>query len=215
MQRAHHAYIYEGALPLLPALAADARERFGFEGVHHPDVHVREFEKFGVDESRALGAQAALRPAGGRALFVVGLSAVTTEAQQALLKLFEEPQQGVMFVLLVPHGTLIETLRSRALPYPPWETPERLARGPAAAFLRAGQKERSEYIAKLLKDDEGARVRVRELLAGLEAELQTTVSEPRTRAALEDIARVRSYVGDRSPSLKMLLEHLALSVPHR
>lgn len=70
-------------------------------------------------------------------------------------------------------------------------------------------------IAAMLKDDEGSKERVRELLDGLEDELHKDIANPATRAALHDIAMVRDYVRDRSPSLKMLLEHLALSVPSK
>ena len=63
------------------------------------------------------------------------------------------------------------------------------------------------------KDEEGARERVRGFLDGLETILQKDIRSKDIREGLEDIAKVRSYAGDRSPSLKMLLEHLALSLP--
>ena len=69
----------------------------------------------------------------------------------------------------------------------------------------------------MLKDDEGARERVREFLNALERvlyeKMQKSKPSPEVRQGLEDIARCRSYASDRSPSLKMLLEHLALSLP--
>jgi hypothetical protein len=207
----HHAYIYEGPLPLPLALADDAKARFKF-GEHSPDLHVREFEKFGIDESRWLSATASLRSASGRALFVVGVGSMTSESQQALLKLFEEPQQGVVFVLLVPYGTVQPTLRSRMLPYPTVLDGVESG-GDAAKFLKADGKSRSDFITKLLKDDEGVKERVRELLAGCEALLIPKIADPKVRGGLEDIQKVRSYVGDRSASLKMLLEHLAVSLP--
>jgi DNA polymerase III delta prime subunit len=114
----HHAYLYQGSLSLLRTLAQDARERFGFMGEHNPDVQVREYEKFGIEEARELQTAASMRSSSGRALYIVGVSQLTTEAQQALLKLFEEPQAGAIFVLLAPHGSVIATLRSRLLEYP-------------------------------------------------------------------------------------------------
>lgn len=221
----HHAYIYEGPLALLPALGKDARARFNFAGEHSPDVHVREFEKFGIDESRWLSQTAALRGAAGRALFVIGAGSLTGESQQALLKLLEEPQEGSIFVLLVPHGTLLPTLRSRTAEYPELlvgaaQAGPNYFAGQAAAskqsatkFLKADQKTRSVQIAALLKDDEGAKERVRELLLGLEGLLVPHIASAQARQALSDIQKVRSYVGDRSAALKMLLEHLALALP--
>ena len=75
-------------------------------------------------------------------------------------------------------------------------------------------KERSEFIAAILKEDEGLKERVRDFVNALEAELTGSLQKnPRGRQGLEDIAVVRNYLGDRAPSLKMLLEHLALSLP--
>ena len=81
------------------------------------------------------------------------------------------------------------------------------------SFLGASPKERSAQIAALLKDEEDVKERVRGLLDGLELELAKKIDNQKVREGLEDIAKVRSYVGDRSPALKMLLEHLAVSLP--
>jgi hypothetical protein len=218
----HHAYFYEGPLSLLGELVASARILFNFEGGNNPDLQVREFEKFGIEDSQALRALASFKSTSGRALFVIGVGEITNEAQQALLKLFEEPAAGSIFVLLLPHGALLPTLRSRMLPYPEKlgeETApkDKKRKSDTQEFLGQSYKTRSAAIAALLKDDEGVKERVRELLGGLETELygqlQKTNGKKEYVEALEDIAKVRSYVGDRSPSLKMLLEHLAATLP--
>lgn len=214
---AHHAYIYEGSMGELEALAADARKAFGFAGEHNPMVHVRAFEKFGIEESRWLTDAAAFKASGGGALFVLGVSGISSEAQQALLKLFEEPQAGVVFVLLAPHGTLLPTLRSRMLAYAPVSPLEPEDTDGAAAakrFLKLSGKDRSDFLVKLLKDDDGVKDRVRDFINALETELAARPEKSAdVRRGLEDISMVRDYLRDRAPSLKMLLEHLALSLP--
>ena len=226
----HHAYFYEGPLALVGELVVNARTLFNFKGEHNPDVQVRECEKFGIEDSQALKDLASFKSTSGRALFVLAIGSITSEAQQALLKLFEEPSQGSTFILLVPHGTLLPTLRSRLMEYPEnlqpalkkvLGSPLQLQPGyfleQAATFLKSNYKTRSTAITALLKDEEGAKERVRALLQGLEGEvyaaLQKSKGKKEYREALEDIAKVRSYVGDRSPSLKMLLEHLAATLP--
>jgi hypothetical protein len=236
----HHAYIYEGSQDLLGELADNARVYFGFEASPpaggNPDVHIEQWEKFGIDDSQKLKETAGLRSVSGRELFVLGIASITSEAQQALLKLFEEPQEGSIFVLLMPHGTLLPTLRSRIMKYPEKLQIEklklpvqkvlgspvsRLARplGPdsfaqqASVFLSSTQKDRSDWIIKFLKDEDSQKERVREFLQELEIELAKKIKNKEARAGLEDIAKVRSYVADRSPSLKMLLEHLAVTLP--
>jgi len=141
---------------------------------------------------------------------------MTNEAQQALLKLFEEPQKGVVFVVLAPHGTFIPTLRSRFLPYPK-KLKEGEGDADAKKFLKAAYKTRSAQITVMLKDDENQRERVREFLNTMEHILYTEskkkIADDDLKEGLADIAKVRSYLGDRSPALKMLLEHLAATLP--
>ena len=206
----HHAYYIEGP----QSLFLPYKE-------HLKPFWAKSFERFGIDEARALIEQAQLKNF-GKTTFFIATASLTTEAQQALLKLFEEPQEGTMFVLLVPHGSIIGTLRSRMLPYPNQQGSTLLVQArtnlDTKKFLRATQKERSALVAAMLKDDEGVRERVRDFLGALEAGLYKHVRPTRantkeTLQGLEDIAKVRSYVGDRSPSLKMLLEHLAVTLP--
>lgn len=213
----HHAYYIEGGMSQYSAYKE-----------HLKPFWTKEFERFGVDEARALIQLASLKNI-GRTVFFIAAASITNEAQQALLKLFEEPQQGTTFVFLVSHGALIATLRSRMLAFPvrlplasqkvlgsTSSQPDYFVRQ-AGAFLKFSYKERSEEVAALLKDEEGARERVREFLNELERVLyektQKSKSTPEIRRGLEDIAKCRSYAGDRSPSLKMLLEHLAVSLP--
>ncbi len=211
----HHAYLCEGPQSLLDSLVADARARFSFPLEHSPDVHVRQFEKFGIDESRWIAGLGSFKSASGRALFILGIASIASEAQQALLKLFEEPQEGNIYVVLVPHGTLLPTLRSRLAEYPHKFEDEGSVKD-AKKFLSLSGKDRSDFITKLLKDDEGTKERVRDFINALELELHDKLAKSNTlkaREALADISMVRDYLRDRSPSLKMLLEHLAISLP--
>lgn len=178
----------------------------------------RAYERFWIDEARELIALSSLKNFNNPVYFLA-ISAATSEAQQALLKLLEEPQQGTMFVFLVPHGILIPTVKSRMLPYP--EKLDAESASSAKKFLSMSGKERSDFVAKLLKDDpprlgeagEGTKDRVRDFLNGLELELSKKIADPKARLALADVAMARDYLGDRSPSLKMLLEHLAIALP--
>jgi hypothetical protein len=211
----HHACYIEGSASL-----------FGAYKEALAPYYARQYERFGIDEARELVGIAGLKNY-AQPVFLLGVSSITSEAQQALLKLFEEPQQGTMFVLLVPHGVLLPTLRSRMMEYPeklnladkkilgsPAQGSPDYFSQQASVFLKSLGKERGDFITKLLKDDEGTRERVRDFINALEAELYKKVDSADARQALSDIALVRDYLRDRSPSLKMLLEHLALSLPN-
>ena len=197
----HHAYYIEGS-----ASAFDA-----YKDLIKP-FWSGKFERFGIDDARALIALASLKNF-NEAVFFVCAASITSDAQQALLKLFEEPQAGTTFVLLAPHGSLLPTLRSRMLPYPELSTATENSSlyWEVGKFLKMAGKERSEMIVKILKDDEGGKELVRDFINALEAELSKDVKK--NKQGLEDIAMVRDYLGDKAPSLKILLEHLALSLP--
>jgi DNA polymerase III delta prime subunit len=211
----HHAYYIEGAQTQFEEYKAALTPSYA-----------RQYERFGVDEARELISLAGLKNyQAGEAVYFLGIAAITTEAQQALLKLFEEPQGGTVFILLVPHGVLLPTVRSRMMEWegkpefggqnslvdvPARGTTRGLFEQQIPAFLKGSQKDRSDFIAKLLKEED--KEKVRDFINALEAELYKKVADPHARAALQDIALVRDYLRDRSPSLKMLLEHLALSV---
>ena len=207
----HHAYYVEGPQSLKSSLVASACKQFNFQN-NSPDLHVLEFEKFGIDDAHELTRQAALKSVSNRALFIIAISITNVFAQQALLKLLEEPQRGVIFILLVPPGTLMPTITSRLLVYPESRQLAVQKDTRVADFLFASTKERSAQVALLLKDDEGVRERVRDFVNSIEAALHHKQSKE-ARAGLEDVAKVRSYLNDQSPSLKMLLEHLTVTLP--
>lgn len=206
-------------------LVADAKKQFNFEGDNNPDLHVLSFEKFLIEDASDLARSAQLKSVSGRSLFILGIASINTHAQQALLKLFEEPQEGIIFVLLVPPGILLPTLRSRLMVYPgnllaggqdSLVSTRGLFERQAANFLKAPYKTRSTQITALLKDEDNTRERVRGFLNALESELYAQFAQSSTkekREALEDISKIRSYLSDQSPSLKMLLEHLAATLP--
>ncbi|HUD02509.1 MAG TPA: hypothetical protein VMR46_00610 [Candidatus Paceibacterota bacterium] len=224
----HHAYFLEGETNLLREVSSDVRAREHVKA-NDPDFLERAYEKFGVEEAAELKTLASFRSAGEKSFFIIAIASITIEAQQALLKLLEEPRLGLTLVLVVPHGTLLPTLRSRMLEYPhklkfaeqnslvETKSTRGLFEQKISTFLKAPNKARSATITELLKDDEGTRERVRAFLNALEVELHSKLLESHGkkefREALEDVARVRSYAGDRSPSFKMLLEHLALALP--
>lgn len=222
----HHAYCIEGDIDAsFSALAAFFKEALGTEMRGNPDVWRAVFETFGIDESRELiERQSRKAVLGGKKLFIVGAQSFTREAQNALLKVFEEPQGDTHFFVCVPSAEiLLPTLRSRMTVLSGdscvvGAEPEKRAvvKGlRMEAFLAAAAPERIAMLKALVenKDKPQAIAFLNALETALYAHADFTKEDAAYGAAFEEIMRVRGYLRDTAPSVKMLLEHIALSLP--
>src|SRR4051812_8412136 len=92
----------------------------GLTGTNNPDILVLRYGLFSVEDSRKLIDAAYRSASGGNGkLIIASAPRLFHEAQNALLKVFEEPPAGVTLVLVVPSaGILLPTLRSRLLSLP-------------------------------------------------------------------------------------------------
>lgn len=202
----HHAYIIEGGGEML-------REKlFGFlsDTLKHsvrgnPDFWHGQFETFGVDDARNLrDAQANRAVTNGRKIFVVETGFVTVEAQNALLKVFEEPTPNTHFFIILPTAeALLPTLRSRTLIV---SGSQENGSGEAEKFLKLAVPERLAMAAEISEAKDKARS------IGLINDLIVSLGKGKSRdpAVLQELLKMRGYLNDRSPSLKLILEHISL-----
>jgi hypothetical protein len=190
----------------------------GIKTSANPDLSVETFKTFGVDDARALRERAALRPAQGKnRTFVIAMSAITAEAQNALLKTLEEPAGEALFILLhpAPH-TLLPTLRSRAqiLTFDAAVATE-LAMDPIL-FIKAAPQKRLDMLKPLLEKGDDDKRDIGQILAFLGAlEREFSDAKALDRAGLEAVYRARSFIADRGALIKPLLEQVALLVTQK
>lgn len=213
-----HAYAVEGDRASgIAAVRAYAAEALGL-GETHPDIIVLEYGLFSVDDAREVVRFASSSPIqGDKKLILIAATRIFHEAQNALLKLFEEPPARVTLVLCVPSlGQLLPTLRSRML-----ILPSGTAINGAKEFLALDTEGRGKYIAKLLertksdKDQEKqiARGELLELLEGItRAAYAAKEGEERT-LLLQDLESFLPILHERSAPLKLIFEHLLIVLP--
>lgn len=165
-------------------------------------------DRFSIDDARALRKASALRPVGKSRVFVIESSNIAPEAQHALLKLFEEPPQGVRFVLVLPRtAELLPTLRSRL--HVVDITPQGIASPAFKEFLKMPLGARMEMIAERTKAKD-TRWSM-ELLSGFESFVS---AEPQMHPDLAHaVLTARGLLQRKGASAKMLLEDLALYLP--
>lgn len=199
----HHAFVYEA-----DSLAAAAVP----ETVRTPglDVEHLERESFSIADARELKTAAWMKPVAGLTRrFVIVTKSLTHEAQNALLKLFEEPAPGVEFHLIVPQvAVLLPTLRSRVMLVQRAAFRLEQTNSDLEEFITLTIGQRLEHIAKITKEKD---VEAQEkLLRGIEHYAHAGL--PATHSLLREVVLARTYLEGSGASRKMLLESLALSL---
>ncbi|PIQ68714.1 MAG: hypothetical protein COV91_02725 [Candidatus Taylorbacteria bacterium CG11_big_fil_rev_8_21_14_0_20_46_11] len=174
----------------------------------------------GVYEARAL-KESAERTAvtGGRKVFVVALDSMTREAQNALLKIVEEPPKETHFFFVFgSEEVLLPTLRSRLEPLfitIRSSAEEKTSRSVLArSFVRSSVPARLKMVSALIKevgDEDVGKGKLLDFFDALERELAPSVEK--NAEALLELLTLKQYSRDRAPSFKLLLEHLALVLP--
>lgn len=182
----------------------------------HFDALVVESDNYGVEEARGLRARVAQKAFGGRRFIVFRVSAFTEEAQQALLKTIEEPGLGNHFFFITGTDgaeTLIPTLRSRLLLIRD-RAPEPARGAQAREFLESAPAARLGFVREIIESED--RGRAEEFLRGIEIAIEESVAGGGNLplgSFYREFIRSQKYLRRPSGSLKMVLEHIALTVP--
>lgn len=215
----HHAYLIgvgvnEGEKGVILFLEREV----GLKIKGNPDFVNQKFETLSIEDARNLKEMASRKALGGdKKIFVVQSNFLTREAQNSLLKLFEEPVSNTHFFIITPNAdTLLPTLKSRLM------------------VLDSGESTKNEdltkYTKEFLKLHPSARIE-----AGF---IKTMIEEKDKQKALEfvdyltkalreasgknpssyveafsEIITSRNYLRDRSASVKLILENLSLVMP--
>ncbi|MCK4278328.1 MAG: hypothetical protein KAW82_03970 [Desulfurellaceae bacterium] len=84
----------------------------------HPDVHILNKDSIGVDDIREIKKSLLYKPIEGeKSFFILKIKGLTVHAQNALLKILEEPPSYVCFILWGSPFPLLNTVRSRAISF--------------------------------------------------------------------------------------------------
>jgi hypothetical protein len=215
-RKLHHAYIIEGRKESARRhLFKFLEDEVGISTKANPDFYYRDFENFGIDNGRELKEMATRQAVfGGLKIFSFSFNAITREAQNSLLKLFEEPPSNTLFFAIVPKAhVLLPTLLSRMFI---------VSLGGAERdddfekrFLESDTAERLSILKNII--DEKNRSGTLDVLNKIERALYKNAdlknAEKKAIFLFEEIRVLRRYVNTRSPSVKMILEHISLITP--
>lgn len=215
----HHAYILEGEHDLIyPKLCDFCEQELTFSVKANPDFIYEITDKFLISNARRLREiQMNKTKIGGRKIFVVAFNFITREAQNALLKVLEEPTGGTHFFIITPSShVFLDTVLSRVIVISDFK--EESGETDAGKFMKSNIKDRLSMITKLvtaIKNEKASKADAILLVRDIKKKIHKESLQNKNLKRLQklgEIQKVEDYLHDSSASVKILLEYVAITV---
>jgi len=244
----HHAYCLIGSDSLRLELIPILEKRFKTSSRANVDFFEKKYEVFTIDDAREVKLSHEMMPtdSSGKKFFILSMDGITIEAQNALLKLLEEPSEYAHFFLIIPSAhLLLPTVKSRLEIVDLRDTKtfnSKKNQGADGAVDSKGSKngsavnsnveqdesikealqftamsvpKRLDFIKSFMVEIDKEKKSKQDAIVFLDA-LESLVREQKgikgNLKALEAIEKARDYADDRAPSMKMLLEYVAMNI---
>ena len=207
----HHAYFLVGDTEEMFLKLKDFLEKkVGVKTSGNPDFWYGKFNSLTIDEAREI-AEASERKdfSGGKKIFIIQADFISQEAQNSLLKVFEEPTAGTHFFIISPQDNLLPTLRSRVM-----VISNNLTSEESHSILKLKLSDRLAKVKEItdaISDEEKTKQDAIVFLNEIEIELHNTDLEKSARA-LEICEKARASLYDRGAPVKIILENVLLSI---
>ncbi len=216
MKENHQSYLIESGKENGISYVEDfLKKEWGVERVGNPDFYIFEYETFSVEEARKIKEVASTKPFGEKKIIIISANFIGREAQNALLKTFEEPNKDVYFFIIMPNTTsLLGTVKSRLMKIS-FDARNDKENIKAKEFLGSGSDERLKILSSFLShESETKKSDLIEFLDNVEREFSTGFFKDKgRRESLGELLDLKKYLYDNSPSVKMISEYLALRLP--
>ena len=153
----HHAYLIEGVRDEIVPEIIKFLEEIGVNTVGSSDFTHVKLDSLKIEDARNLksyGSQKGFSP--GKKVFIISANNILLEAQNSMLKMFEEPIENTHFFLIVPDANvLLHTFVSRFyLIKAPTEVGVPTEVGKAEKFIAMPLRNRIDFIKGLLEEEE-------------------------------------------------------------
>lgn len=224
LEKTHHAYLIEGVYESSWPEIKKFLEDLNFKTENNPDFFTFLVDSFKIDDARKIRSLSSEKSISSseKKIFIISANRFLLEAQNALLKMFEEPNPNTHLFIITPDtSALLKTLVSRF--YLIKDKRENKIKE-AESFIRMSIKDRLAFIKENFasKDEEGEAVSVRtevsRFLDSLEEALHNKFFKKDYRQTIntslfDQVFIAREYLRQNGSSPKSLLEGVALSVP--
>jgi len=213
----HHAYVVEGDIDnAYKNICEFCENDLNFKVKANPHFIYESYEKFLVDDARRIRElQMNKNREGQKQIFVLSFNFITTEAQNSLLKVLEEPTKGTHFFILTPSSHIfLDTIKSRVSIF----SSDKNFDDTSVDFLGMKLADRLKFVTKLVKDIKDEKTSksdalkiVRNLEMQIHRKVEKSSGDERVKYLnqLRGVNKVADYLHDNSASVKQLLEYTA------
>jgi DNA polymerase-3 subunit delta' len=228
----YNAYGLTGDASVADSLVEVLESDFDVHKEGNQDFFYGKYDNLTIDDARSIKKMHESRPvtAQGKKIFVIIANNINTEAQNALLKLLEEPASYAYFFIIIPQsGLLLPTVRSRL------HFIQSTRKGSknddvedivndVVNFIKANKVKRLEIVKKIAEDISKEK-KTKQYAIDFVNEIQNQIRGDRSQhqgisgqdpvksmSSFEATQIALKYLNDRAPSVKMLLEYVALNV---
>lgn len=208
----HHAYGIESANPLREAV----KILLPLEECSY--IFDKTYDSFKIDDAREV-KQLQSEKTEKSSIFILEFSIINTEAQNALLKVLEEPTANTYFILIFPNTRyLLPTLQSRLslVRSNSTQKSDEKSRLVFMSFFNMNLQDRFAFIKQITDKKQDPLLKKSEVVAFLnEAETFYSKKENKSKhdiTIMESIFNSRNYLQAKGASNKMVLENLAMQI---
>jgi len=223
----YHAYLIEGTQKEILPEILEFMKILKIKTSGNPDFYHINVDSFKIDDARNLKSLEYQKSFldKEKKIFLISANNFLLEAQNTLLKIFEEPIENTHFFILVPNvDILLKTFVSRFYLIRTKAGLENEMKE-AEKFIMMSIKNRIDFIKKLIikSDDDlviglnlldSPRIKSLKFLNALEIILHNKFLQEKSNGSyFQQIFKVREFINQPGSSLKSLMESIALVIP--
>lgn len=225
----HHAYLIEGTREEIEPKIFKFIENLGIKTSGNPDFYHISVDSFKIEDARNLKSieyeKSFAQGSSGKSakkIFVISANNFLLEAQNSLLKIFEEPIENTHFFIITPNtDILLRTLVSRFyLIKTKGEFGSELKE--AEKFITSPLKNRIDFIKEMLIESEDVsskdftKSKALKFINALETILHKRLEQKNLSdtSFFYQIFKVREFLNQPGSSVKSLMESVALIIPN-
>lgn len=220
----YHSYVLEGNPEEIVYLLRIYLEERGDINKNSPDVILNLYDAFNIEDGHKIKEWHKNRGVDGKKkICIIGAKFINREAEQALLKITEEPTENTHMFLVVPDASLLlGTILSRVHLIKNLKNDNKFEDKIASDFIKANPQERIEKVTDIIKEFKnnensgGLRYYAISLLNGIERIIyenwKKDLNNKDLKFILDELKNCRGFLSTPGAAVKMILEHIALVI---